>query len=75
VLVDADRSGAVAGFVHDRNSVRDCHDRNTVRPVPTNAVDTTGYRRCTVAEITAEFGVTRPAIYRHLDKISEVGMS
>jgi hypothetical protein len=27
-----------------------------------------GKRRYTVAQIAAEFGVTRPAIYRHLTK-------
>ncbi|QNE17440.1 TetR family transcriptional regulator [Kribbella qitaiheensis] len=27
-----------------------------------------GRRRYTVAEIAAEFGVTRPTIYRHLSK-------
>ncbi len=28
-----------------------------------------GKRRCTVAQIAAEFGVTRPTIYRHLDQL------
>ncbi|WP_207905678.1 TetR family transcriptional regulator [Nocardia alba] len=27
-----------------------------------------GKRRCTVGQIAAEFGVTRPTIYRRLDK-------
>jgi DNA invertase Pin-like site-specific DNA recombinase len=29
-----------------------------------------GKRRFTVAEIAAEFGVTRPTIYRHLTKVT-----
>ncbi|WP_328290579.1 TetR family transcriptional regulator [Nocardia aurantiaca] len=31
-------------------------------------LDEQGKRRYTVDEIAAEFGVTRPAIYRHLNK-------
>jgi len=31
-----------------------------------------GKRRYTVAQIAAEFGVTRPTIYRHLAKTTEV---
>ncbi|MGQ0843426.1 MAG: helix-turn-helix domain-containing protein [Sporichthyaceae bacterium] len=32
-----------------------------------------GKRRHTVAQIAAEFGVTRPNIYRHLDKTPPPG--
>ena len=31
-----------------------------------------GKRRYTVAQIAADFGVTRPTIYRHLAKTTEV---
>ncbi len=36
-------------------------------------LDDHGKRRYTVAQIAAEFGVTRPTIYRHLGKTSPTG--
>ncbi|MFE3028607.1 ArsR family transcriptional regulator [Nocardia tengchongensis] len=39
------------------------------RPTPRRPTRRThGKRRYTAGEIAAEFGVTRPTIYRHLDK-------
>jgi predicted DNA-binding transcriptional regulator YafY len=32
-------------------------------------LDDRGKRRYTVAQIAEEFGVTRPTIYRHLDRV------
>lgn len=32
-------------------------------------LDDRGKRRHTVAQIAEEFGVTRPTIYRHLDRV------
>jgi predicted DNA-binding transcriptional regulator YafY len=32
-------------------------------------LDDRGKRPCTVARIAEEFGVTRPTIYRHLDRV------
>jgi predicted transcriptional regulator len=38
-------------------------------------VDADGKRRYTVAQIAAEFGVTRPTIYRHLGKPTDTAPS
>jgi predicted transcriptional regulator YheO len=38
------------------------------RPHVSNDCDAQGKRKHTVAQIAAEFGVTRPTVYRHLSK-------
>ena len=44
------------------------HHHSTRRSRWRDEVGEDGKRAYTVAQIAAEFGVTRPTIYRHLDK-------
>ena len=52
----------------DRQSPGSAHARSPLAQAMYDERGGDGKRRYTVAEIAAEFGVTRPTIYRHLSR-------